>query len=585
MVRKGWIYAFLAVLLVSISGLEAGVPGEIKDIYIQEYKNKAMFLKIPVRGFRQVVHIADSGPMLDPSNIQPIAFKVGDQVRILEVDFRGDVIRFKVASIDLSRESQIDFTFAVEPDDRFTQRPAFDAALAASFTEGISYTEVDSAKEEFIQGQFDQLISQFAATTGTSPDFVIKTISEKNPEYRAAKAEAAQARTRIQNLEQDLRRESQERKELESQASQVRRELAQSKSALENLTQERNRLTTNTETLRDQVRELQAANRQFEQKNREYERQVNDLVKNLDVKSASNMQLGEQVGTLTTERASLSQKIDQVNTQLSNLRTENQELSENLKSEQSKNSKLDADLRSLTSDKTSLNARFIETRRQKEILETAAALSAALHLEKRKEEREEGYFQVADLYLNAHKIATFEMPVPRYPEEIYPVKLTLHSPDTVQFTEEERALYQALGEKLQVETTWKSSGSLVKPVLVKGQPLQSIAPRDSARWSWLLQGEPAHSEDITFTAFITDHNGQKIALAPQEFTIYPAGITARLLQAFSPFSLLAGILIGALCLGLVFSLRSSRSKPAPRERRAREPEPKPQADFVAQKKL
>ena len=61
--------------------LHAGVGREIQNSYILNYENKAMFLKVPIRGTRQVIHVRVNGNRLDPASItDPLHFKVGDPI-------------------------------------------------------------------------------------------------------------------------------------------------------------------------------------------------------------------------------------------------------------------------------------------------------------------------------------------------------------------------------------------------------------------------------------------------------------------------------------------------------------------------
>ena len=98
------------VFLVCLGSLDAKIGREIRDQYVAKYENRAMFLKVPVRGLRQVVHVDGTGARLDRSNLgEPVNFKVGEQVRITEVNFKDDSVRFKIASIDLVREGELTF--------------------------------------------------------------------------------------------------------------------------------------------------------------------------------------------------------------------------------------------------------------------------------------------------------------------------------------------------------------------------------------------------------------------------------------------------------------------------------------------
>lgn len=571
-------FKFVAFLLVATLWLNAGIRKETQTAYVQKFKNKAMFLKAPVRGLRQIIHVKDTGVVLDRTNAaEAVAFKVGDQVRITDVNFGDDRIRFKVASIDLSKESEIIFQFSSELREEFTQQRSFDSALASTFTEGLHYAEIDSAKETFIKDQYDQLIQQFSATTGSSPDFVIKAISEKNPEYAAAKRELAEARDKLQDLSGDLNDQVKARRALESQVQQLRTELSQNKSAVETLRAERQRLANQRESQEQQIAQLQ-------KKNQEYDRQVNQLFKNLDTKVTANADLGKRVEVLSTsidslksERTSLSQKLGQLGKELEKLRKSNEELTSGLKGAKEESSKLTSDLRALTSNKNSLEARYLATQRQKEVLERAAALGQALRLSRRIEKRKEGRFSVADLYLLSKKIGTFEMPAPARTGEIYPLRFSADSPDTVHFTDQERRLYGALGDKIQMRASWTSSSSQLKAVLLEKETLQRVRPRENIEWPWIFQGEIGQPEKAILHLELTNADGQTVAIDPQEFTVAPAGLFAQVRNYLSPIPLAAGLVLGFAVFGLLFGFKGrAQAEAAPAARRA---------GYVAEKKL
>ena len=173
--------------------LHAGVRRDIQSSYIQNYENKAMFLKVPIRGRRQIIQVSVSGSRLDPASITaPLRFKVGDQVRITEVNFRGDSVRFKLSSLEFTRESELEFRFRQDLQDHFPQRGAFDITLKATLTEGLSYTDIESARQEFIEGEFDQFVEQLALSNNTSYDFVVTVLRDTIPDYQALRLEADQ---------------------------------------------------------------------------------------------------------------------------------------------------------------------------------------------------------------------------------------------------------------------------------------------------------------------------------------------------------------------------------------------------------
>lgn len=554
-------FKFFAIFLTSTLWLPAGVNRQIEATYIQKYKNKAIFLKIPVQGLQQVVFVTDTGLRMDQRRTTTaLAFKVGDQVRITDLRFKADHVRFKIASIDSRRESELVFRFPSRLDEVFSRKESFEAALSDAFTEGLHYTELDSAKEEFVQDQFEEFLKRLAKTTATSVEFAAKAVLEKDPRYLAAKKQAAESKRELQKTAEDLQQENRARRALESQLSQLRNELTGKTSELDSVRDENQRLFNRRDTLQRQVVDLK-------KKIQEYERQINKLGRSLDVETASKADLGnrikalsDSIDSLRSERSSLSQKLDEVNKELDGSRKGNESLKRKLKLKQRDNTRLRGDLRALTSNKDSLEARYLATKKQREILESAAKLSAALRLEKKREERKEGLFQVADLYLHTQKVGVLEVEVPTRPGKIYPVRFSLESPDTIQFTEEERELHQKLGEELKVETAWATSSDHLQAVLRNQEPLQTVAPRETVQWSWFLSGDPAKPELVSLRVHLINSDGQKILLEPQEFFVNPRGIVSLLFEHFSPLSVLAGTLLGVVFFGLLFGFRGRSRK-------------------------
>ncbi len=68
----------LLFLLLAAAGLQAGISREMQNYYLRQYENRALYLKIPVHGFRQTVQV-EPRPELDGSTLGlPVAFKVGE---------------------------------------------------------------------------------------------------------------------------------------------------------------------------------------------------------------------------------------------------------------------------------------------------------------------------------------------------------------------------------------------------------------------------------------------------------------------------------------------------------------------------
>jgi hypothetical protein len=559
----------LAIFFSMNLWLSAGVRREIENWYVQNYENKALFLKIPIRGQRQIVYVGDTQPTLDPgSAASPLIFKVGDQVRITDVNFRNDSVRFKIASLELSGVGEIAFEFPRQLEEDFSQRGNFDVALGATLTEGLSYTDIDSAKEEFIKSQFDQFVQQLARSNDTTNDFVMTTLGEKIPTYRLATS-------KLQEVEQILLEETAARQQNQSDLARLRVELDQTKTQLSTLQSEQD----------DLLNEIASAERQtaeFKKRAQDHEQQIDSLVKNLNLKSSSATSLSAQVKVLNEsidalqqEQMSRARKLQDVTTQLAQHQESNEKLSQELQKSQKERDKVWDDLRLLTSNRKSLEARYLEVKRENEKFEDNSLLSDSLSFKRRIENREEGVFQLADLYLLDQLIATLETQVPPYAGTVHPVRLEVKSPDIVKFAEEEREVYEVLGETLKIQTSWQSRSDDLKIVLLDKEPLQTVGPREKIEWPWMFQGDISQPEQVSLVTHLVSPDGVEIFLGSQDFTVSPGQILVRLRHSFSLISLLAGVVLALAALGIVFTFR----------RKSQHLETEEDLDLVPHKKL
>ena len=534
--------------------LHAGVRRDIQASYIQNYENKAMFLKVPIRGRRQIIHVRVNGYRLDPASItDPLRFKVGDQVRITKVNFRGDAVRYTVSSLDLSRKSELEFRFRQDLQDHFPQRGAFDVTLKATFTEGLSYTDIDSARQEFIEGEFDQFVEQLSRSNNTSSDFVVTVLRDKIPDYQALRLEADETQSMLQKAEEDLREEKRVRSQVDSEVTRLEGQLDQIRSELDRTENERKTLMAETDRLSE-----------------DYENQVKRLIETLNVKTSSATSLGAQVdvlnesiGTLRDERLSRARELQDLNQQIRGLEETTHALSEDLERVQAEKDKLWSDFSLLTSNRQGLEGRYAELLQENQQLENSMLLHDSFNLKRRIERREENEFQVADLYLLTQHIGTLEIQIPPVAGTVHPVRFTATSPDTVKFSSEERKILGILGEPFQMETTWETSSSNLNIVLLNKESLQSVGPRETIEWPWMFQGEVTQPESASLVVHLISSDGSKIFLGSQDLTVSPAQMMTRLRYSISPTSLLAGGVVGLVVFGILFGFRR-RSQPSPK---------------------
>ncbi len=581
--RKFPIWIALLSLVPSLFG---GVSKEIQAVYVQRYENKAMFLKVPVHGLRQIVFVRSGEPVLDRSNLgQPLAFKVGDQVRITDVQFRDELIRFKISAIDMSRDSELVFQFSQELTSGFDQRDAFDRALDKTLTEGLSYRDIDSAKESFIAGQYDQLIRQFAANTGTSTDYVVQTITEQNPEFQRMRQELAQKQQQLKSLEDRVSKAENASSQATEEATRLRRAVSQAEREADSLKEERSELSAQVGRLSEELNKAKKENANWTARERDYQRQLSEVVRNLDTQTSQSAQLGSQVDSLGQAIDALKRERDNFRGQAADHLAKSEELTAKLEDSEKRLTRMTADrdrqasrLRALTTDKNNLNSRFLQMLEEKEQLETARELEASLRVEEREFEQDR---QRSRIFLGTHPIGSLEISPPLTEGDKASVRFEMDSPDTVKFSEVERKLYDSLGEKPRMAAVWTLDEEVegLELALIQGEAEQEVAPRETAEWAWEVRGTPPAATPVKLSVQLIDGNDHRVLVASREYRLRPGGIGGLINRSFSLWAVLLGFLGGAGLVAAAVVLR--------RGKRVEDPSPRPAGPrlYVEEKKL
>ncbi len=575
--------SFLLPAVFVTLALQAGIDKRLQNHYLERYLNKTIFLRVPIHGLRQAVDVRESGSRLDSSSQgEALVFKVGQQVRVIGLEFKDRSIRFRVSALDASREATVFFQFTQPLEQYFGQQAAFEDSLLFAFTEGVSYREIDSAKAAFIESQYEELIRTFATTTGTSTEFVVQKIAEQNPEYRKAVEEAAQLASKASSLETKLAAAAQKLAAAESRSANLREQLDEVTVEVDEEQEERLRILDQRDQAREEIRKLQGEIDQIKGSQATYEKQVNNLIASLEVEPGGRgapdskvESLGLFVDKLRTARSNLSTQLAEVQGQVSALHSEAEELRNSLASSESNSRRLSSRLRALTSDKKSINAQYLEMREQKEVLETADALSKALRVESSTDqESNEGWLE-SRFFLDSQLLGTVRIAPPEQVGTPARVEMSLLSPDTVKFSELERELHAALGDDVRAEVGWVTPEELVME-LAGDDPRRAVRVRESTFWDWNVGGELIRSEPATLKIDLIDRNDQRILLHTRQFVVHPAGLGSWLSRIFSLPSLLAGLILGAAAIGAVTFLRR------PQRRRVRSRHP---VEYLTEKEL
>ncbi len=555
------LFALLVPVTVHLNG---SVSREIENEYKQRFENRAMFLKTPVHGNRQVIHLRGGLTVQDRASLaQPLTFRVGEQVRITQLNFRDSVIEFRIASIDLTQQATVAFEFGESLSYTFHQRPAFESALDGAFTEGLTFREIDAAKEEFVQGQFQRVVGQISEATGASTDFVIRAMLSENPEFSRVKADLERVEVRAQTLQAELEQANAARRQAETQLQEVRGSLSEASRASGALQQERDNLARDHTRVQQELAELRRQNRAFQE-------QIAAVATKLDVQLDSNTQLGRQVeglsqniDRLTQERDRLTGRVAELDRGVAAITAERDRMSQDLAAAERRVSRLQGDLNTLTSNRQSLEATYLRTKETKEQLELANRLGEAMTLRqvRRGTERDQG--EIAEILLLTQPVAELEIVPPTKAGDAARVTLKRVSPNTVQFSEEERRLYEALGQALTVEAAWESRSGRLQAALQSGSARQEVAPREQGEWTWVFQGSPTGEEVVALKLRVFSED-LPIDLGQYQFPVAPDRLLARFGSSFSILSLGVGLVLGIALAGIAVAMRGRQQQPTKR---------------------
>ncbi len=569
-------YAWLLAL-----PLLGGVSKAIQNGYVQTYENRAMYLKIPIHGARQIVFVQRAGSTLDTSGMGQIAlFKIGDQVRITDVEFKSSYVRFKLSSVEGTKFSELHFMFPRELTNLFPQKAYFDEALNYALTQGRSYRDIEEARESFVENQFDRLLDQFAVTAGISRDQLIRRIAEESPDLQQSRSDLA-ARSRELKQQQGLLTDEKSRSQtLAQENSGLKRKVREAETGADSLKEERLDLLDERDLLRRELAKLESEQAEWQRRSMQHEQQVDDLIRNLDVQSDSSNELGSKVASLSNvisslkeEESRLSDKLSESGRRVTDLLNQNTDLQEEVRKLKNQKARLDSNLKVLTTGKNSINKTLLEVQQERDNLQAARVLQSALNWQTQPLNMVLGNTRTAVIALHDYKIAEFELEEPKTVDRPYSFVLRLESPDLVKFNEEERSLYEQLGEKLTVETSWKTPLA-IQAQLVEGDPSQEITPRGQASWSWSFLGSLEEPQPVILSLKIKDANGIDVQLAEREFVLHSAGLADKVSDSFSLWSLLIG-LAGGLSILLFMRRRPKPEKKAP-------PHP---VEYMAKKRL
>ncbi len=575
------------MLLVAHQGF-AGVSRAIQEKYRRAYENKALFLKVPVFAEKQYVELKggtispDQGP-----NTGVARFKVGDQVRVLGLDFGGDEIRFKLGAISGAGLAEIIFKFDSPLQETFPNSDFFEKAVQATFTEGLKYSDLEDAKRGYVEDQFERVVREIAATSGASREAVLKNMAPHLPAYQDAMRDIENLRNRNQNLNEQVSQMQSENRKLEADLKAQLSEAARLRSANQGLQEKIDSSAMQLSRLGDDLRSARGATQG-------YQRELASLQRSLNIKVDASRDLASQIGDLGQAMRKLQKDNEGLLGQNSSLRTNMEKLQSqiaklqgDLEDAKNSNREMKDTIAALTSKEDSLARQYLDLKREKENLDTAILSMDNLSTRTVEESVTDGFHSgKAQVYLKNVLIGFLEW---RLPERLShaeqqqgEVGFSSESIDYVRVTPEERVLLRSLGDRLKLQVKLAPTTPTIDVKPENDKAVQEIGERERATWRWSISNNGTQDSRLVLGVRFINRNADSIPVFLREQAVTSSSIVRQVRNYLQPIPVAIGALFGFLLFGIVGIFRHAAHREKPHDRQL-PPENTP--PYVGHKKL
>jgi predicted nuclease with TOPRIM domain len=550
------------VIIISAFSAFSGVSRKIQDQYKRDYENKAVFLKIPIYSERPLVRINDQKISAEQGLGSP-RFKVGDQMRILGVDFAGDEIKFKMGAISTTGVVEIIFKFDSALLETFPNREVFDRALGVAFTEGLKYSDIEDSKRTFVEQEFDRSIRDIATAASISRESVLKNIVSQVPAYQDSQREIENLRNKLQDVNGQLNQSQSENRKLDSTIKSQQSELNRLKSANASLQEKIDSSTLQVSKLGEDLRDAKGTAQGYQQGLASIQRSLNLKVEaNRDLASQIT-ELGQAVRKLQKENEGLGAQLTSVKNNLEAQNTANAKLMSQNEELKSNNQKMDSTIKTLTSSGDSLARKYMDLQNAKQKLDDFSQLVKSIKTSIVEEKNEAGIRSgKANVFLKNTLLGVLDW---RLPVNIVPgkdkageVRFSAESIDLVKMTQEERHLLHTLGDKLKMRIDLTSGDASVGIKPEQSDSLQSVAERDRSTWKWNIGSNGSQDSRLLISARLINQDSEEVSFFQEENSIAASNLVRQIRGYLQPIPLAAGAVIGFLIFGIVGVFRKPK---------------------------
>jgi predicted nuclease with TOPRIM domain len=532
-----------------------GVSGPMQERYKKEYQNKAIFLKIPVYSEKQLIYINEQKIRAEQGLGTP-RYKVGDQLRILAVDFAGDEIKFRMGAISGTGIVEIIFKFDSNLQETFPNKEVFDRALQSTFTEGLKYTDIEDAKRSFVEEEFDRSVRDIAASASINRETVLKNIAPQVPAYQDAQRDIENLKNTLQDIKGQLTQALAENRKLDSTLKTEQAELSRLKNAHAALQEKIDSSSLQVSKLGEDLRDAKGTAQGYQQGIANIQRSLNMKVEpNRDL-AMQIADLGQAIRKLQKDNESLTNQIASIRTNLEAQQAANGRLVSENEELKSSNHQMQSTIKTLSSNEDSLARKYLDLENAKKEVDNFAQVVKALRTRVVEETNEAGARSAkVNIYLKNTLLGSLEWSLPA---NISPgesksceVGFTAESIDYVRLTPEERHMLHTLGDRLKMKIDLASGTATMAVTPEKKESLREVRERDRATWTWKIGNHGSQDARLLISARLVNKNSEEISFLQQENTVLASNIVKQVRSYLHPIPLAVGAVIGFLIFGIV----------------------------------
>jgi hypothetical protein len=549
------MYSFLLLGILAVASGYAGVSRTLQEQYKQNYENKAMFLKIPLYSERQILNISGQNIRIQKGVGTP-RFRVGDQLRILEIDFGGDTIRFRMGAIATTDSVDIEFRFDENLQEDFPNKDVFDRALQSTLTEGLKYTEIENAKKLFIEKQFERTIQEIADSSASSRDTVLHNIAPRIPAYQDARNEIETLKNKVQDITERLSQSQSGNRRLQSESETLQAELNNQKNINEQLRKKIDATSSQVAKMGEDLRKAFGSTQGYQKELADIQRSLNlkvDPTRDLSLQIAD---FGQAMRKLKQENEAQKELLRSLQADLESQTAANARLAGDNEDLRADKKKLQSTIRTLTSKEDSIERQYMNLKNEKEKLDNFSRAVEFLRTRIEEEKTDDGiYSGKANVYLQNVLLGSLDWRIPVYlnhgQEKTVEARFAAESIDTVRMDAEERQILRSLGERLKMQVDLATSSDAMEVLPAESEPIQEIGERDRSSWQWHIRNRGAQDARILLSARLINKDSSEIPLFQEERSVIASNPVRRVRSYLQPIPLAAGAVLGFLLFGIV----------------------------------